>query len=86
MRARKQYPESLIFIPNHFKTYEMYAEAVEEDPKLLEFVPDKRNSQEMYNKVVLKDSCLLEKDSDYYKTHKTCDKAMEQAIHTTICP
>ena len=64
----------------------MYAEVVEEDPKLLKFVPDKRNAQEMYNKVVLKDSCLLEKDSDYYKTHKKCDKPMERAIHTTICP
>ena len=39
-RAIEDEPETLEFVPDHFKAQEMCNKAVEEDPCALEFVPD----------------------------------------------
>ena len=39
-RAVEDEPETLKFVPDHFKAQEICDKAVEEDPCALEFVPD----------------------------------------------
>ena len=69
-------PRFLAFIPDHFKTQEIYERVTEKYPSLFIYVPDRLKTQEMCNKAV-KEFPLAYVPADL-KTKEMCKKAVEK--------
>ena len=73
-----EYPWSLQFVPDHFKTQEMCKKVVEEYPQMLFHIPNHFKTQEMCKKAVEVSTCSLEYAPDCFKTQGTCEKAVRR--------
>ena len=60
--------ETLRFVPNQYKTSEMYKKAVDEVPYALEFIPDQYKIAEMCNEAVHIDPDTLKFVPDWFVT------------------
>ena len=68
----------IFFIPDHFKTEEIYIKFIEKVFYHLENVLGKHKTQEICNEIGCKDPCLLQDVFDHYKTPGICDKAVHE--------
>ena len=65
--AVREDPWYLKFVPDHFKTQEMFKKTVEVDPSSLELVLDHLKTQEMYDKAVRNKPCIMLFVPDHFK-------------------
>ena len=59
-KAVEDEPESLEYVPNHFKTEEMFEKAAEDNPWSLEYVPDCFKTKKMCKRCIEDDPSTLE--------------------------
>ena len=75
-----QYVKDLLniwYVPNQFKTQEMWNREVQSDPWMFEYVPDQHKAQEMCNEAVKKSPEVLSFVADQYKTQEMCNEAVQ---------
>ena len=77
---RCQYVENILsfwFVPDQYKTQEMWNKAVQRYPWALRYVPDQYKTQEMCNKAVEKSPRMLEHVPDQFVTQQMCNEAVQ---------
>ena len=72
-----EYTWFLHFVPDKYKTQEMYKRNVGVDPRLLLFGPNKYKTREMCERVVDVQQWMLLCVPDNLKTLRMCDKVVE---------
>ena len=70
IKAVKNDPNTLKFVPDHFKTQGMCKKAFEKASWVLKYVPDCFKTQKMYEKAVKEDPNALVYTLDYFKTQR----------------
>ena len=73
-------PFILDFVPDWYKTQEMYDKAVDTCPFIFDSVPEWYKSQEMCDKAVSYDPFMVKTCLDSYKTHEMCNKAVDDFL------
>ena len=73
--ATRQWPTTLRFVPDHFKTPDMCSKAVLMNPWTLKYVPDHLKTQEMCDEVVAHNLSNLRFVPDHFKMQEMCDDA-----------
>ena len=73
---QKNFPLSLVYVPDRFKTQEIYNEAVHNRLCMMLFVPDHLWPQEMCNEIMHTMPNAFHHLPDHFKT-KICIKAVE---------
>ena len=81
-------PLLLVYVPDRFKTLEMWERVVEDQAKALEHIPDHFKSKRMCERAIEDEPNTLELVPGHLKTQEMCEKAAEpymQAIHAGRC-
>ena len=68
-------PWRLGYVPDHFKTQEMFIKSIQANPF---DVSDHLKTQKMYNEAVAQLSCILKFDPDDFKRQEMCNEAVAQ--------
>ena len=71
-------PWVLVWVPDQYKTQEMWNEAVQGAPWVLVWVPPWLVTREMCNEAVQSDPWMLEHVPDQYKTQEMCNEAVRR--------
>ena len=78
--AVNKLPFVIRYVPDQYKTEEIYDKVILENDGRLRFVPDCYKNQKMYDKAVDNDDHALEFVPDCYKTPKICHKAVDTPL------
>ena len=80
IKALEEDPYQLKYVPDHFKTQEMFNEAVRNNAAVFFLVSGRFKTQEMCIKALGVDPWQLKFVSDHFKTQEMCDKAVRDYL------
>ena len=80
IKALEEDPCQLKYVPDHFKTQEMFNEAVRNNAAVFFLVSGRFKTQEMCIKALGVDPWQLKFVSDHFKTQEMCDKAVRDYL------